>query len=134
RDATVTGFQTCALPILIPAFLKCSVTSVSIKQAGRGIAGDINVRQTSVLEIRGEHTKSVVLPLYLDPHFFRDVGKRPIVVVVIEMIRLAAEAPRAAKYGNAFPETKRICARLGVSRDVEIDVVGHKKIEPPIAV
>src|SRR2546425_1091991 len=110
------------------------VPFISVKQAGGGIAGDINVRQTAVSEIPCEHAKSVVLSRDLDARLPRNVGKRPIVVVAVKMVRLAAQAPRTTKDRNAFPETKRVCAGLGSSSHVEIHVVGHEKIEPSIAV
>ena len=81
---------------------KRSVLVVAIECGRRRIVGDVDVRPTVVVEVGYQHAEpisSIGLP---DARFLRNVGERPVAVVVIERIYAARQPGRSTGDGQAF--------------------------------
>src|ERR1022692_1050484 len=114
--------------------LKRPVSLVGEVQTGRRIAGHKEVGPSIVIEIAGQDGEAIILARSLDAGLFGHVGEMAVTVVVVQSHSFALETPRAAGHGDALPVAAAAVARPGRLLGIEIDVVGHHEVEPPIPV
>src|SRR3989337_1858094 len=72
RDATVTGVQTCALPISILFVMKSTLCTLSVKTVGRNSP-----------RLNSWGTAPIVFRKYLQPQIKRDFGSLPNLEIII---------------------------------------------------
>src|SRR5208337_1276204 len=92
-------------------FAECSVMVVHEKQAGSGIAGDVNIRPSVFIQIRCHHGHAIAWRSLRDTCLLADVGKRPVAVVSVEQMASHGKPARATLHGNAFEIAIRASSR-----------------------
>ena len=106
---------------------------VLVEGAGGGVVGNVDVGPAVVVEIGGEHAKTIGAICAENPRDPRDVGEGSVAVVVIQDVFAAIQSRWAARYDHALVETR---TRLWHGRgcQVHVDVVRDKQIEAAVAV
>src|SRR5207245_7451595 len=82
---------------------ECPVVIVVEQNAGGGIAGYIDVRPTVVVEISGEGREAVIWSRSGHSGFIAGVAKRPVAVIVVELVSCALQTAGAAHDRNSYP-------------------------------
>ena len=111
-----------------------AVVIVVVKNAGRAVARDINVRPAVVVVIKSGNAERVVPVGLIDAGFGGDIFESAVAKIVIKDIFRPRQATRAAHHRHAFPHAGGPLAGSGRGGQIEIDVVGDEQIELAVAV
>src|SRR5207244_7111990 len=88
------------------SLLEGPVVFVAIEQAGRHIAGDIDVRPAVIVEVRGRYSESVAAARLQNAGPFRYVGERSVAVVVVQRVACERQTARSAHHRDLLPDAK----------------------------
>ena len=92
-----------------------AVVIVAEEEAGRGIAGDVDVRPAVVIEIGRDRGHAVAALGFGDARRIADVRERAVAVVVVERDRPGGKSARAAVDRHALPSCS-CCSRRAWAR------------------
>src|SRR6185369_7787832 len=96
------------------AFLaKCPIVIVHEQQARRGIAGDVNVGPTILVEVGGDRGHAITATLRSDARCGADISECAVAVVAVEGMDSARQTAGSAFDGNSLPGAIDVCSRLG---------------------
>src|SRR5579871_746655 len=115
-------------------FSKCPIMVVVIKQAGRGITSDINIRPAITIEVSGQRGESVAGGSLGHSRFCRDIRKCPISFIAIQSIHSCLEPAWAAENTDPFPLAPSSFARMRHGVVAEIHVADEENIHLAVAV
>ena len=111
-----------------------AVVVVHEQQAGRRIAGDVDVGPSVFVEIGGDDGHAVARRRGGDAGLFADVRERAVAVVAIQRMPAVRKAARAAEHRNPLPVAVAVRARHRRVLEREPDVVRDEQIEVAVAV
>ena len=104
------------------------------QNAGGGIAGYIDVRPTVVVEISGEGREAVIWSRSGHSGFIAGVAKRPVAVIVVELVSCALQTAGAAHDRNPLPTAETALPRNGRLCGIKIDVLGDEQVQAAVTV
>src|SRR2546427_6382708 len=133
RYLTVTGVQTCALPISVAADYDDDGWP-DIYLAGRGVASEIDIRPPVIVVI-GCHGRHGVTSFYAaHSGGLRHVRESAVPIVAIQLVAGGSEPTRAAIYRHIHVPAKSTRAWLGNSCRVEIEIARDEEVEVTVAI
>ena len=106
---------------------------ILIQRARSGIVGHINIRPAIIIKIRRQHAQSIRSVGRQYPRRFRNILERSVAIVVVQNIFPAIQSRRPARHQQPLVIARpRLRHRRG--RQIEIDIIRHEKIQPPVAI
>ena len=110
-----------------------AVVAVAVQRARVGVVGHVDVGPAVVVEVQRDDAEPVRPAGLGDPGAVRHVDERAVALVAIQQVLAARQSWRSARDRDALvPAQARVRRRRG--REVEIDVVGDKQVQPAVAV
>jgi hypothetical protein len=82
-------------------FPKRTIMVIHKKQAGRGIASDVDIRPAILIEVRGNNGHAIALRELRDAGFLADIGKRAVTIVSVKGVSARGKATGPAFNRNA---------------------------------
>jgi hypothetical protein len=113
---------------------KRTIMVIHEKQAGRGIASDVDIRPAILVEIRRDDRHAIALSELCDACFLADIGKGAVTIVSVEGMSAGGKAAWPAFDGNASEIAIRTGAGDRHMFERETHIIGHKQIEMAVAV
>ncbi len=111
-----------------------SVAIIAEEQTRRGIAGDIDVRPSVVIEIRGNCGQSVASLGPADAGCGRDIGEGAIAIIAIERMAPVGQALGTAAHRHALVIAACAGARARHRLCIEDKIVRHEQVELAIPI
>src|SRR5207249_935489 len=109
------------------------VTVVVVERAGSRVVGDVDVGAAILVVIAPHHAETIEL-VGIDAGLFGHVGEGSVPVVVKEDVAASGQASRPAESRDAAIGAVGRAARLAEMVDVNVEVVGHVKVEMAVVV
>jgi hypothetical protein len=103
-------------------FFEISVAIIMVEKAWSRVVGYVKVEASVFVVVEPKHSEAVVA-IGIDVQLFRDVGERPVPIVVKETIPRALKASRTAGHGYSAILTEWIATQLREMIEVKINVV-----------
>ena len=113
---------------------KCPVVIILIKNAGRAVAGDVDVGPTIIVEVERGNTERVASIRAIDVCLDRDIFEGTVAAIVIQNIFRARQAMRIAHDRDPLPDTGSSLRGCWRAQQIEIYIVGHDQIKQAITV
>src|SRR5262249_51727722 len=111
-----------------------AVLVVAKKNAGRGIAGDVEIGPAVFVQISGYGGKGVEIPYRADAGLLADVFESSVPAIVIEGCLSKRHAAGTAEDRHSFPFAIRSRAGQRRARQVECLVAGDEQVETAVAI
>src|SRR4029077_20387458 len=115
-------------------FAEGAVVIIHEKQAGGGIAGNVDIRPTVFVEIGGHNGHAITFRRGRDPGLLADVGKRSIAIVAIKRMPAHRQPARTTLHRNSLPVAVNVFSGYGSVLKREADIIGNEKIQMPVPV
>ena len=111
-----------------------AVVFVVEQDAGLGIDRHIDIRPAIVIEIVGDGGDGIARAGLQDARLFRNIGERPVAVVVVEDVHAARQAARAAHHRDALPLAIAGLPGHRHCSQIQLDVVADEQVKESVAV
>ena len=111
-----------------------AVMIVAVKDARRGVAGDVDVGPAVVVEIGRSRAETVVKSSQTDARRGGHIPESAIPFVVEQVVDAGGEAARSAEYFQTQPVARIDGGSALQLRKREGGVIGHEDVEEPVAI
>ena len=109
------------------------VVVVAVERVRVAVVGHVQVAPAVAVEVEGAHAEGIGAARLRDARFLGDVGEGAAAVVVVEDVLAARQPRRAAGHRDALVATEAGVGG-GSGGEVQVDVVGHEKVQAGIAI